>query len=227
MAIFDEREFGWRGLLNRLKFVPRTGWIEIGVPKEMVESVYAHIASTKDMAREYNSRYNLQLNMDKMDKMITIKELVKAYTKEEKSVISGETSKEKNRNIILAIQQEFDLPQEYVDIYDEYEKQQSKEAKYTLYFSKFESDLQVVQYYESGYITLEAVYKDVEYYPEDIKKKALKILEEYPIPPLAWLTYDSTYYKGNELFESLSNQLISYCISKELLKKEEKGNVLK
>ena len=63
----------------------------------MIESVYTHIASTKDMAREYNSRYNLQLNMDKMDKMITIKELGKAHTNEEKSVISGETSKEKNR----------------------------------------------------------------------------------------------------------------------------------
>ena len=227
MELFSEKELKWRAFLNRLKFVPRTGWIEIGVPKEMVESVYSHIASTKDLVREYNSLYNLQLNMEKMDKMITIKELVKAYTKEEKSVISGATSKEKNRNIILAIQQEFELPQEYVDIYDEYEAQQSKEAKYALLFSKFESDLQVVQYYESGYITLEAVYKDVEYYPEEIKKKTLRLLEEYPIPPLAWLTYDSTYYKGNELFENLSNQLISYCISKELLKKESKGNVLK
>ena len=62
---------------------------------------------------------------------------------------------------------------------------QSKEAKYALYFSKFESDLQVVQYYESG------------------------------------------YYKGKELFESLSRQWISYCISKEKRKTEEKGNVLK
>lgn len=144
--------------------------------------------------------------------MITIKELVKAYTKEEKSVISGGSSKEINRNIILDIVDQFNLPEEYISLYDEYELGQSKEAIYALLFTKFESDLQAVNYYEQGFISLDAVLKDIEYYPEDLKEEVRVLLDKYPIPPLAWLTYDSKYYKGNELFTSLSNELVNYCI---------------
>lgn len=197
---------------NRLKYIPRTGWLELGVPKEYVESVYAHLGATKDLIHEYNKRYNLNLNIEKINEMITIKELIKAYTKEEKSVIMGNSSKETNRNIIIDIKNKFDLDDSFVDLYDEYESGKTKEAEYALLFSKFESDLQVVDYYEKGFITLEAVKKDIEYYPEELKKEVKALLDKYPIPPLAWLTYDSKYYIGNELFTNLSNKLIVDCI---------------
>lgn len=207
-----KNNISWIEFKNRLKIVPRTGWLELGVPAEYVESVYSHIASTKDLISEYNEKFNLGLDIIKINKMITIKELVKAYTQEEKSIISGENSKEINRNIILAIKGQFNLSNEFVDLYDEYELGQTNEAKYALIFSKFESDLQAVNYYEQGFISLEAVLKDIEYYPEELKQEVKILLEKYPIPPLAWLTYDSKYYKGNELFTTLSNELINYCI---------------
>lgn len=204
----------WNQFKNRLKIVPRTGWLELGVPADKVESVYAHIASTKDLVSELNDYYlNLHLDIPKINKMLTIKELPKAYTQEEKSVISGNTSKDKNRNIILAIRDTFNLSSEIVDLYDEYEQGTSKEAVVALLASKFESDLQAVDYYEQGLITMDAVLKDIEFYPEDIKEEVKALLNKYPIPPLAWLTFDSKYYKGNEIFEELSNNLINTCIN--------------
>lgn len=215
-------DISWIQFKNRLKNIPRTGWLELGVPAEYVESVYSHIASTKDLISEYNEKYNLGLDIIKINKMITIKELVKAYTQEEKSIISGENSKEINRNIILAIKEQFGLSNEFIALYDEYELCQTNEAKYALMFSKFESDLQAVNYYEQGFISLEAVLKDIEYYPEELKQEVKILLEKYPIPPLAWLTYDSKYYKGNELFSTLSNELINYCISSYTLASDKK-----
>lgn len=204
----------WNQFKNRLKFIPRTGWLELGVPADKVESVYSHISSTKDLVSEFNEKYNLKLNIEKINKMITIKELFKAYTLEEKSVISGETSKEINRNITLAIKEQFNLPDEFIELYDEFQLGESNEAIYALLFSKFESDLQAVNYYEMGLISLDSVLKDIEYYPEPLKEEVKELLSRYPIAPLAWLTFDSKYYKGNDLFESLSRELISYCIKK-------------
>lgn len=223
MELLKEKDIKWNQFKNRLKNVPRTGWLELGIPQEHVESVYSHIASTKDLVIEYNAKFNLGLDIIKMDKMLTIKELVKAYTKEEKSVIGGSNSKEVDANIIAAIKEEFELDQSFIELYNEYIEQKSNEAIHALLFSKFESDLQVVDYYEKGFITLEAVYKDVEYYPENIKQEVLALLEKYPVAPLAWLTYDSKYYKNNELFTSLSNELINYCIKKYELSDQEKG----
>ncbi len=220
MELMNNNEIAWIQFKNRLKTVPRTGWLELGVPAQYVESVYSHIASTKDLVSEFNEKYALGLDIAKINKMITIKELVKAYTKEEKSVISGNNSKELNRNIIIAIKEQFNLSDEFITLYDDYELGQSKEAIFALMFTKFESDLQAVNYYEQGYITLESVLKDIEYYPEELKQEVKALLEKYPIPPLAWLTYDSKYYKENELFTSLSNELINYCIKSYSLKDE-------
>ena len=73
---------------------------------------------------------------------------------------------------------------------------------------------------------LDPVLSNIEYYPEDIKAQTKARLAEYPIPPLGWLTYDSTYYVGNELFTNLSNELIQYCIKLYEVKMEQ-GNTLK
>ena len=198
---------------NKLKNVPRTGWLELGVPEKYVESVYAHIGSTKDMLIELNDEYNLGLDIEKVEKMITIKELVKAYTKEEKSVISGSNSKEVNRNIIIDIFNKYSLPNEFIELYDEFILQETNDAKYVLMASKYESDVQAVDYFEQGFITLEAVLNDIKYYPDELRKKVEELLNKYPSPPLAWLSYDRQYYNGNEIFTKLSDDLFNECIN--------------
>ena len=213
MEKINENNIKWIFFKNRLKNVFRTGWLELGVNKDQVESVADHIASTSSLINSYNNQFELKLDIDKTDKMLLMKEILKAYTKEEKSVIKGENTNEINRNIIIQICKDYNLDSSYLSIYDEYLKQETNEAKYTMMFSKFESDLQAVDYYERGLITLDAVLKDIEYYPEELKNSVKSLLEKYPIPPLAWLTYDRKYYKDNELLLSLSDELISYCIN--------------
>ena len=213
MEKINENNIKWIFFKNRLKNVFRTGWLELGVNKDQVESVADHIASTSSLINSYNNQFELKLDIDKTDKMLLMKEILKAYTKEEKSVIKGENTNEINRNIIIQICKDYNLDSSYLNIYDEYLKQETNEAKYTMMFSKFESDLQAVDYYERGLITLDAVLKDIEYYPEELKNSVKSLLEKYPIPPLAWLTYDRKYYKDNELLLSLSDELISYCIN--------------
>ncbi len=210
----------WIEFKNKLKDIKRSGWKYVGVPVEKSESIYAHIGATKDLVSEFNEIYNLELDIPKINKMITINELPKIIKKEDPfypTIKEEESEKIKDRKKLLAIKETFNLPDEIITLYDEAIARQTKEAEYALMFSKFESDLQAVNYYHDGLMKLEAVQEDIKGYPEDIRKKAEDILEKYPIPPLAWLTFNSQYYKGNQLFEQLSSDLINDCINEFLL----------
>lgn len=50
-------------LANRLKEKVRTGWIEIGIEKDRLESVAEHIYGCLILAIGINSEYKLELDM--------------------------------------------------------------------------------------------------------------------------------------------------------------------
>ncbi len=60
---------------NKLKYKIRTGWIEIGIKKERLESVAEHIYGTLVLAIAIDSEYKLNLDMFKVLKMLTLHEL--------------------------------------------------------------------------------------------------------------------------------------------------------
>lgn len=214
----------WIEFKNRLKDIKRSGWKYVGVPEEKSESIYAHIGATKDLAIEFNELYNLGLDIQKINKLITINELPKIIKKEDPFYPSQENEKNQkieDRKKILAIKETFNLSDEIITLYDEATARTTNEALYALLISKYESDLQAVNYYHNGDMKLEAVLEDIKGYDEESRNKAAALLEKYPIPPLGWLTFNSQYYKGNALFEQLSSDLINGCIEEYLSKEND------
>ena len=61
----------------KLKEMLRTGWIEVGVSKEKVESLMDHIGGTIIFAMLINDAKNLSLDMSKVYEMIAINEFKK------------------------------------------------------------------------------------------------------------------------------------------------------
>lgn len=189
---------------NKLKSVIRTGWKEVGISSDKIESVADHVYGCMSLTigliseKDYSS-----LDLVKVFKMFTIKELTKANLMEQ-SVLSKEERKEANRNAIVSMTNGLNNQSELVNLYDESVALVTPEAKFVLYVSKLESDIQAKIYELDGEFTSDNALKDIEKYPEGIKEE---VLGQFKNASDGWNLYDRRYYDGDETFTSLSKDI--------------------
>ena len=189
---------------NKLKSVIRTGWKEVGISSDKIESVADHVYGCMSLTigliseKDYSS-----LDLVKVFKMFTIKELTKANLMEQ-SVLSKEERKEANRNAIISMTNGLNNQSELVNLYDESVALVTPEAKFVLYVSKLESDIQAKIYELDGEFTSDNALKDIEKYPEGIKEE---VLGQFKNASDGWNLYDRRYYDGDETFTSLSKDI--------------------
>ena len=178
-----------------LKNVDRTGWREVGVSN--VESVMDHIGGTIILAMALNTEKNLNLDMNKVYEMIAIKELKKAVSNKEDSVI-GESS---NTDTSVEVLNKLSNNDRLIEIYNEYNEGNTDEAKFALMVSKLESDIQAKKYEKDGQFTIENAKKDIENYPEELKLRLTDIQNASD----GWLEYDRQFY--NDMFKEISDSI--------------------
>ena len=186
---------------NNLKNVIRTGWQEVGIPKEKVESVADHIYGTSILALAIIEETNLKLNAEKVLKMILVKELAKAVSNYEQSIVTS-NKKEDYKGLTESILNRLNNNSNIFAIFDEYEAKESEEAKFVYKVCKLESDLQAKIYEMNGDFTIENALEDIKNYPEDIKEKIGEVKKSSD----GWITFDREYY-DDELFISLSKEI--------------------
>lgn len=189
-------------LANKLKNVIRTGWKEVNIPDDKIESVADHVYGCLVLSLVISSEKKIDLNMEKVFKMIIIKELKKIKSMYEASINSSENSD--GRQSIVSITEGLINQDEFLSIYDEFEAQQTKEAKFTLYVTKLESDLQAKIYDLNGNFKLENAIEDVKNYPEELSKE---ILPQVKNASDGWILFDRRYYKDSETFTELSKDI--------------------
>jgi putative hydrolase of HD superfamily len=186
-------------IANKLKDIVRTGWIELGVERERVESVAEHVYGTLVLALALDSEYKLDLDLLKVFKMLIIKELEKVNlnnftpreypTKEEKKRLALETIS----NTLSSLSSKDEL----LEIYEEYSNKETKEAIFTYKLSKIESDIQVKIYDLDGCLDIEKAKEDVSYYDEPVEIKNASD---------GWILFNRKFY-DDELFNSLSKDI--------------------
>lgn len=187
-------------MANNLKNVIRTGWKEVGIPSEKIESVADHVYGTMVLSLSIIEEKRLDLDIAKVFKMIIVKELYKALTNEQSVITSNKKEDVKlNTEKIL---NSLDNSSSLIELFDEYESKSSEEAKFAYKVSKLESDLQAKIYEKNGDFTLENALKDIENYPEEVKST----IGEVKNASDGWLAFDKRYY-DDELFISFSNEI--------------------
>ena len=185
---------------NKLKSVIRTGWKEVGISSDKIESVADHIYGTMVLILGIISEKGYSsLDLLKVFKMLIIKELVKINS--EQSVLSTESNEGENKNTIVRITNGLNNQQEFIDLYDEVITKASAEAKFVSMASVLESDIQAKKYELDGEFTLDAAMRDIENYPEDIKND---IKTQVQKASDGWILFDRRYYKEDESFIELS-----------------------
>lgn len=192
--------------VNKLKYKIRTGFVEIGITKERLESVAEHIYGCLMLSIAVDSEYDLNIDMYKVLKMLTIHELDEvlkpdftlrsSITKEEKIKIGVESV-----NIVASTLSSRD---ELISLVNEFNEGKTKEAKFCYLIDKIECDMQAKIYDLDGNFLIEKAKEDLVYYGSSAKKieKNAKTASDY------WILYDKPKFKNDKIFKLLCDELL-------------------
>ena len=192
-------------LANKLKNVVRTGWKELKISRERLESVAEHVYGCMVLAIGIESEKALDLDLSKVFKMLILKELEKVNLKEvtTRDYLSEDERQKQRSEVVKNVTASLRKQEELLQILEEYNQQETPEAKFTLQLSKIEADLQAKIYDLDGNFDMEVAKEDVKYFGEEL---AEKILPQMKNASDGFLLYDRKYYT-DELFKKLSEDI--------------------
>ena len=194
----------------KLKNAIRTGWLEVGISADRIESVAEHVFGTQFLAMMMNSEFKLNLDMQKVYEMIMIREVSKInlnseYTPNSKYDVNEAALKAKKT--VIDVTSELSCSNHIASLIEEAQKLETKESKFVLNVSKLESDLQAKYYDLNGQFDLENALADVKNYGSSLTEE---ILPKVKNASDGWLNYDRRYYSEDETFLNLSNDIEKY-----------------
>ena len=133
---------------NKLKNVLRQGWLDWKVEGVRVESIAEHIYGTLMLAVSICANTNQDVDLYKVALMLALHE-VEEIVIGDIAFFDIEKQKSKKQDGKLAVEKIFENcvnKQEFLNIIAEFEKCESKEAKFAKACDKFEADLQAYLY---------------------------------------------------------------------------------
>lgn len=193
-------------LANKLKEVVRTGWTEVKIERERVESVADHVYGCFVLTIGLDSEHSLGLNIEKVFKMIIVKELEKVTLSKEFTPREYPTYEERKAsafNTVSEITKGLMKQQELMDLLEEVYQKETKEAKFVDQLLKIESDIQAKIYDLSGDFSLENALEDAKYYGEELSNE---IIPQIKNASDGWILYDRKSYT-DDVFKSLSEDI--------------------
>lgn len=189
----------------KLKEKIRTGWIEVNIKKERLESVAEHIYGCLILAIALNSEYKLNLDMYKVLKMLTLHELEEILMKDFtiRANITPEEKIQKGKKCVHEVVKDLMEAGEIEALLDEFNERKTKEALFCYKIDKIECDFQAKIYDLEGVFSYEEAKKDLDFFEERKKEieKASNCASDI------WIEYDKPKYKDDNVFESLINEI--------------------
>lgn len=192
--------------VNKLKYKIRTGFVEIGITKERLESVAEHIYGCLMLSIAVDSEYNLNIDMYKVLKMLTIHELDEVL-KPDFTLRSGITKEEKIKigvESVDIVASTLSSRDELISLVNEFNEGKTKEARFCYLIDKMECDMQAKVYDLDGNFLIEKAKEDLVYYGSSAKKieKNAKTASDY------WILYDKPKFKNDKIFKLLCDELL-------------------
>ena len=124
--------------INKLKYKLRTGFVEIGITKDRLESVAEHIYGCLMLSIAIDSEYNLDIDMYKVLKMLTIHELDEVL-KPDFTIRSGITKEEKEnigKESVDVVSGCLSSKDEIISLINEFNERKTKEALFCYLIDK-------------------------------------------------------------------------------------------
>lgn len=178
----------------KLKDIYRSGWIEVGIPQEKVESIFDHIGGVFCLAfllKESNMVDFSKYDFDKIFKMVLLSECTKVsmLNDGENTPNATRLSGEDKINNLTNLFGKFENFSELMDAYNEFIARETKEAKFTLMLLKTEENLQALKYAKDGLFTRENALKDFDDFKDDVKNS----IGKFDNTVGGWVGYNMSY----------------------------------
>ena len=191
-------------LCNKLKDTIRKGPLVWNAKRERIESVAEHIYGVQMLALSIYYQFNYKLDIEKVLYMIAIHELEEIElgdlafyeTTPEEKLINGK----KATDIVL---EGFLGKDEISKLLDEYNKRETKEAKFAYHCDKLECNLQIKLYDQEGCFDL----NDQANNPIATDEKIKSILAKEKSFSNSWIEHDRDKYLDDPIFIEIINYL--------------------
>ena len=203
----EERVINYYVLCNKLKNTIRTGWKDWKVNKERLESVAEHIYGTQMLAIAMKSEYEYDIDIYKVIMMLAVHELEEIYigdltsfqiTKQEKMKIGTEAVKKVLSNLTNKLEIE--------NLILEYEKRETKEAKFAYYCDKLECDLQCRLYDLEKTVDVTNQEGNISFNDERVQS----LLKQNKSWSEMWMLYGQSKYSYDDNFKKVSDYAMKY-----------------
>ena len=192
-------------LASNLKDKIRTGWIQIGIEKERLESVAEHIYGCLILTLALDSEYKLELNMYKVLKMIILHELEEIIMGDLtiRSKITKEEKFELGKKYVHDIVKDLCRANEIEELLEEFNLRKTKESQFCYYIDKIECDFQAKKYDLEGVFDVEKAKEDLAFYGQESKRieKVSKTASDY------WIEYDKPKFNDDKIFRELLSKM--------------------
>lgn len=190
---------------NKLKYKLRTGFVEIGIEKERIESVAEHIYGCLMLAIAIDSEYKLNLDMYKVLKILALHETEEILMGDLtlRSTITLDEKKEIGKNCVHEVTKGLLKQSEIEELLDEFNAHQTKESIFCYRIDKIECDFQAKIYDLMGVFSIEKAKEDLPFYG----KRAKEIEKKSKAASDFWIEYDKPKYETDEIFKKFINEI--------------------
>lgn len=142
---------------NHLKQLYRQGWLKKGLPSERCESVADHTYGTAVLAYFLGQAYFPDLDLSRVIRLALLHDFGEVYagdlTPEDR--VPTNDKEERERQAILQIFTKLPNAEEYLDLWEDYERQSSGEARFVRQIDRLEMALQASIYERQGFTNLD------------------------------------------------------------------------
>lgn len=186
---------------NKLKNKLRSGYVDIGISKERLESIAEHVYGCLMLAIAIVSEYELDLDILKVFKMLALHELEETVIPDYniRDNISEEEHIKQGLKAVEEITEGLINQEEIIALIKEFDYKQTKEAKFCYMIDKLEADFQIKLYDLENTLSWENAQEDLKYYGN----KAAEIEAKAKTPSDYWILNDYDIFKNDSIFQSL------------------------
>ena len=192
---------------NVLKNKIRTGWLNMEIKKERIESVAEHIYGCLMLAIALNSEYDLKLDMYKVLKMISLHELEEILSPDytPRDNLTKAERDEIGRKSVKKVVESLVKGREIAMLLEEFNAHETAESKFSYLIDKIECDFQAKLYDLEGAFDIEKARADLPFYGDraDYIEKHSKCASDF------WIEYDKPKFIDNAIFEDLLKEILN------------------
>ena len=190
---------------TKLKYKIRSGWDKNhwNIKSERIESIAEHVYGVSILAIAINSEFDLDIDMEKVLKMITIHEIGEVLIGDITPFdnITPEQKEEMEHKAMLDVLGNLCQRDELFKLLLEFDEHKTKESQFAFLCDKMEADIQAKVYQDRGE---QRTLEDQEHNVVFNNSKAQKMVEEGASTAFdIWYLWDKTKYEESPIFQKV------------------------